>query len=210
MVQGQSPLNSLLVSIGLAIVGYVSTTLQTLRATQHKERVARVSEQLKELYGPLLACVYASKATYAAMVQQCEELSPLRGIRTEVEFRTAVLRDPNGATAVAYRQWVREALMPLSEKASKLIIEHADLLEGESIEPRLLQLVAHVSAYKVILKRWDEGQLQVHSVISFPDNLPSWVSKEFSARKRRQAELLGFDEHERTRSTFMRLLYSRL
>ena len=65
--------------------------------------------------------------------------------------------------------------MPLSEKASNLIIEHADLLEGEGIEPLLLQLVAHVSAYKVILKRWEDGLLQV--VIkskSFQSFLPIW------------------------------------
>ena len=206
----QSPINSLLVSLGLAVIGYVSTTLQTLRASQHKERVARVSEQLKELYGPLLACVYASKASYAAMVKQCEELSPLRGVRTETQFRAAVIREPNGKAAVAYRQWVREALMPLSEKASELIIEHADLLEGEGIEPLLLQLVAHVSACKVIIKRWEEGHLQEHSVIGYPDDVHTWVQKEFTQLKRRQASLLGIDAHERTRSPFMRLLYARL
>jgi hypothetical protein len=100
--------------------------------------------------------------------------------------------------------------MPLSEKASELIIEHADLLEGEGIEPLLLQLVAHVSAYKVILKRWEDGHLQEHSVIGYPDVLHTWVREEFSELKRRQAELLGIDAHEQTRSRFMRLLYSRL
>lgn len=46
--------------------------------------------------------------SYAAMIQQCEELSSLRGVRTEEEFRSAVLEDANGAAAAAYRQWVRE------------------------------------------------------------------------------------------------------
>ena len=76
--------------------------------------------------------------------------------------------------------------MPLSEKAADLIIQHVDLLEGEGIEQQLLQvgqqpprhygaaddlarpphsqLVAHVSAYKVILKRWEDGHLQVRTV----------------------------------------------
>ena len=40
------------------------------QAQQHLGRVERVNEQLKELYGPLLACVTASKSAYDAMVQQ--------------------------------------------------------------------------------------------------------------------------------------------
>lgn len=50
--------------------------------------------------------------------------------------------------------------MPLSEKAAAIVMERADLLEGERIDPLLLQLVAHVSAYKVIMRRWREGDLR--------------------------------------------------
>lgn len=48
---------------------------------------------------------------------------------------------------------MKTVLQPLNEKAAKIITEHADLLEGSSVEPLLLQLVAHVSAYRVILER---------------------------------------------------------
>ena len=37
--------------------------------------------------------------------------------------------------------------------AARLVVERADLLEGSSIEPLLLQLVAHVSAYKAPRRR---------------------------------------------------------
>lgn len=50
---------------------------------------------------------------------------------------------------------MKTVLQPLNEKAAKIVTEHADLLEGASVEPLLLQLVAHVSAYKVILERFD-------------------------------------------------------
>ena len=66
--------------------------------------------------------------------------------------------------------------MPLSEKAAAIVMERADLLEGESIEPLLLQLVAHVSAYKVIMRRWHEGALHEHSTIQYPEELYEWVS----------------------------------
>ena len=48
---------------------------------------------------------------------------------------------------------MKTVLQPLNEKAAKIVTEHADLLEGSTVEPLLLQLVAHVSAYRVILER---------------------------------------------------------
>lgn len=49
---------------------------------------------------------------------------------------------------------MKEVLQPLNEKAAEIIVRHADLLQSAQMEPLLLQLVAHVSAYRVILKRW--------------------------------------------------------
>ena len=48
---------------------------------------------------------------------------------------------------------MKTVLQPLNEKAKDIIVNHSDLLEAHSVEPLLLQLVAHVSAYKVILSR---------------------------------------------------------
>jgi hypothetical protein len=48
---------------------------------------------------------------------------------------------------------MKEVLQPLNERAAEIIVKHADLLESSTMEPLLLQLVAHVSAYRVILKR---------------------------------------------------------
>lgn len=61
------------------------------------------------------------------------------------------------------RHWMKTVLQPLNEKAAKIITEHADLLEGSSVEPLLLQLVAHVSAYRVILERCVEIFLLPHA-----------------------------------------------
>ena len=48
---------------------------------------------------------------------------------------------------------MKTVLQPLNEKARDIIVNRADLLEAPSVEPLLLQLVAHVSAYRVILAR---------------------------------------------------------
>ena len=48
-----------------AAVSYLFTSLHTLRAEQHKDLVGRVGDQLKEFYGPLLACITVSKESCA-------------------------------------------------------------------------------------------------------------------------------------------------
>lgn len=48
---------------------------------------------------------------------------------------------------------MKTVLQPLNEKARDIIVNRVDLLEATSLEPLLLQLVAHVSAYRVILAR---------------------------------------------------------
>lgn len=129
----------------LACLSYIFTTFHTLRSEQHRNLVERVGQQLQALYGPLLACVTASKSSYEVMISQFNAC-PGKPPCSPSEFRTAVRNHPNGEEAVAYRMWVKTVLMPLSVKAADIIIARADLLEGTSIEPLLLQLVAHVSA----------------------------------------------------------------
>ena len=58
---------------------------------------------------------------------------------TPAEFREAVRADARGPEATAYRTWVREVLLPLSERAAAIVTSRADLLEGKRIEPALLQ-----------------------------------------------------------------------
>ena len=155
-----SVMTTITISAVTAILGYISTSLLNLRARaprtlgprrpappaspkgtnssspcvpqaqQHSGRVERVGEQLKELYGPLLACVTASKSAYDAMVRQVGGPGASAG-----SFRAAVRTDESSPEGVAYRAWVEEVLMPLSDRAAQLVVERADLLEGSSIEP---------------------------------------------------------------------------
>lgn len=69
--------------------------------------------------------------------------------------------------------------------------QHADLLESSHMPPLLLQLVAHVSANRVVLSRWAQGESGAASAIAYPDALPRWASSQFRGVKARQALLLG-------------------
>ena len=130
-------------SLALAAIGYISTTMQTLRSQQHQDRVQRVGDQLKLLYGPLLACVTASRSSYEAMMAQmlATSGSALRddpNAPAALAYRQwvskAVRDDPQAPAAVAYREWVREVLMPLSERAAKLVIVRRVWLEPSRLK----------------------------------------------------------------------------
>lgn len=69
--------------------------------------------------------------------------------------------------------------------------QHADLLESSHMPALLLQLVAHVSANRVVLSRWSQGENGAASAIAYPDSLHRWASSQFRGIKRRQALLLG-------------------
>ncbi|GMH44909.1 hypothetical protein BSKO_12866 [Bryopsis sp. KO-2023] len=61
-----------------------------------------------------------------------------------------------------------EVPQPLNERAANIMFEHVDLLDSSRIEPLLLQLVAHVAAYKVILSRPKKGNCAVGLERSIP------------------------------------------
>lgn len=59
------------------------------------------------------------------------------------------------------RHWMAEVFQPMNDQASSIIIEHIGLLDSSKMEPLLLQLVAHVAMYKVILSRYHMLSIKV-------------------------------------------------
>ena len=86
---------------------------------------------------------------------------------------------------------MRHVLQPLNERAAEVIVNRIDLLESDSISELMLQLVAHVSANRVVLQHWADGDLNAWSAIPYPDKLPEYVTRQFSVMKQSQAALLG-------------------
>ncbi len=165
--------------------GYLFTYYNAKVTEERKARIERCNAQVRDLYGPLLATVNATRAAYAAMVRQASPDGTAGG------FVAAARARPEGREGHVYRTWMRDVLQPLNEKAAAIVVDHADLLEEAAMPPGLLQLVAHVSANRVVLARWEAGDLGEQSAITYPDTLHGWVEAEFAGVKARQAGLLG-------------------
>ena len=81
--------------------------------------------------------------------------------------------------------------MPLNRRMVEAIVSNADLLDGE-MPSEFLELVAHVTAYEVVLARWETNDFSEHvSVINFPRALQSRVETSYKQLRQRQRRLLA-------------------
>jgi hypothetical protein len=174
---------TLLVTVLLAGVGYAVTYRNTLRLTKRKERLDRVDRQLREFYGPLYALTEsADKAWRAFRLQIGRPSGPFWGTDP----------GPTDEERAAWRLWMQHVLMPLNIRIETVIVERADLLEGSEMPGYLLDLLAHIAAYKAVLKGWEGGDYSRHiSVIDYPDAVTHYAKHEYLKLKALQQSLIG-------------------
>ncbi|MEU6841745.1 hypothetical protein ABZ930_07715 [Streptomyces sp. NPDC046716] len=176
---------ALVVTIGLALVGYVVTYLNSVRLAQRQERLARVNRQLGSFYGPLFALTEANSRTFAAFVERHGRpggRSPFAGGVAPTEDELA-----------EWRLWVTTVFLPNIQAMRDLVVKHGDLLNEHMMPPLLLTLCAHVSGYEITAARWAQGHHDEHlSVVSFPSGeLATYARQGFTTLKKEQARLLG-------------------
>src|SRR5262245_13376048 len=119
---------ALIVTVVLAMVGFVATYLNGVRLAQRKDRLDRVNRQLSELYGPL-------RALNAAVYRLWREF------RSRHRPSGQYWRDPDPPTpedAEAWRLWMTTVFMPLNREMERVVVQHADLLRGSEKMPECL------------------------------------------------------------------------
>ncbi|MEU3491015.1 hypothetical protein [Streptomyces massasporeus] len=176
---------AVVVTIGLAFVGYVVTYLNGLRLSQRQEHLARVNRQLSNFYGPLFALTEANSRTFGAFLERHARPGGTSPFVHETP--------PTPEELTEWRLWVTTVFLPNIQAMRDLVIKHADLLSEPEMPPLLLQLCAHVSGYEITAARWAQGNHDQHlSVVSFPsEELAAYARQGFSVLKKEQARLLG-------------------
>ncbi|MEM9275424.1 MAG: hypothetical protein AAGA80_21020 [Cyanobacteria bacterium P01_F01_bin.143] len=173
---------TVITSVFLAFAGYIATYLNNLRLLRHKEQLNRVNRQLREFYGPLFAIRQVSSVAWRAFRSLYRPGKPFWNKESQ----------PTEEEAAAWRLWMSEVFMPLNTRIMEIIIENADLLDEKEFPECLLQLSAHVTSYKPVLKAWESGDYSIHvSVINFPLELDNYVNSKYQELKRRQEQLIG-------------------
>ncbi|WP_333775258.1 hypothetical protein [Streptomyces sp. IBSBF 3136] len=176
---------ALVVTIGLAFVGYVATYLNGLRLAQRQERLARLNRQLSDFYGPLLALTEANSRSFQAFKE--------RNARPDGRSPFVHETPPTEEELAEWRLWVMTVFLPNIQAMRDLVVRHADLLMEPEMPPMLLQLCAHVSGYEITAVRWTQGSYDEHlSVVPFPsEDLAAYARQGFADLKREQTRLLG-------------------
>lgn len=174
----------LVVTVLVALTGFAVTHQNNLSLARRKDRLDRVNRQLSDLYGPLLALVSASTRSWVAF---------------RTRYRSTVVSywdpstPPTPAEEEAWRRWMKTVFMPLNTRMEELVITKAELLDTPTMPDCLLQLVAHVSAYRAFIAQWDEGDFsQQVSLIDFPNpDVVEYAEHTFVKLKKEQQQLIG-------------------
>jgi hypothetical protein len=176
-----------LATLLIALVGFGAKYLNDKKIAQSKGRLDRVNQQLRLLYGPLYATDQAARTVW---IQFRSKYRPAQ------KSYWGSSPPPTKEEAEAWRLWMTEVFMPLNLLLEKTIVENADLLIEEKIPDCLLLLGAHVSAYKAVLKKWENQDYTEHtSLVNYPwEDVCAYVETSFMSLKREQAKLLGLLE----------------
>ena len=82
--------------------------------------------------------------------------------------------------------------MPMNLRMEKAIVENGDLIIEKEMPESLLKLIAHVEAYKPVLKKWEGGDFSDHMSLSvFPDEIRPYVQTSYMNLQNERARLLG-------------------
>lgn len=174
---------TVLVSVLLAVLGYIATYAYNLRLAQRKDRLEHINKQLSDLYGPLVALTTSGLSAWTGFRQLYRPGVPFWGAEPP----------PTDEEAAAWRLWMREVFMPLNERIFDVVTNNAELLVESQMPQPLLDVCAHVAGYRPVLRSWMEGDTRRHTSTSDFNGreLSDYALARFEALKLQQRELMG-------------------
>jgi hypothetical protein len=165
------------------VFGFLAKAVYDLWAARRKDRLERVNQQLRLLYGPLYALNQAGNHAWVAFRIR---------VRPGVSFFRGS-PPPTDEDLRAWRTWMNTVFRPNHEEMLSIITKNSDLLI-ESDLPNALQLFcAHVASYKAVFAEWDKGNFSYHTaVLKYPtQELAQYLEQSYQRLKEGQAQLLG-------------------
>jgi hypothetical protein len=165
------------------VVGFLAKGVYDLWTARRKDRLERVNQQLKLLYGPLYALNQASNLAWAAF----------RGRTRPGGSFFGKSPPPSNEELEAWRRWMLTVFEPIHEEMLSIITKNADLLIESDLPEPIQLFCAHVAAYKVVFERWRKNDFAEHtSVLNYPtEEMAAYLLSSFSYLKSEQARLLG-------------------
>jgi hypothetical protein len=162
-------------SVFVAMLAFVLGQIAQLKQERRQARLTRISNQLRDLYGPLNTLVDVNERIWEEL--RSSHLPP------------KAYRSPEAGTD-AWTRWRDHALMPNNRKMRDLIIEHADLIVGLEMPQPLKDFSAHVMSLEIVLAAEAEGSRE-RALIGHPgDTYLTYVRETYVNLKAEQQRLL--------------------
>lgn len=177
----QRPTLALVITVALALIGYIATYVNNLILTRRKERLDLINKAINDFYGPLYVIAHVGQTAYAAFVAKIGkgDDANLEKPLTENQF-------------AEWRLWVINVFMPMNERCETLLLDNAYLIRERDIPECILRFVTHISAYKAVIKKWESGDYsEQFSIVDFPDELLSYATNTYRSLKDEQLRLIG-------------------
>ena len=87
---------------------------------------------------------------------------------------------------------MEQVFMPINVRKEEAILANSDLIDDTEMPHAFIALCAHVAGYKVVLKKWAEGDYSDNtSSINYPTEVHAYVEREYKRLKTEQARLIA-------------------
>jgi hypothetical protein len=172
---------SIAVTVVLAFVGLVGKYVYDLRLARRKDALELVNRRLNEFYGPLYVSSKAGRVAISALCSRLgqEHVFVNRSAPAEYELNE-------------WKIWLPAVLTPINEFREQLILKNSHLIRETEFPECLVKFVAHVAAYKAVLRKWElQDYSEVLSIIDFPKELDRYAERSYLELKAEQARLIG-------------------
>jgi hypothetical protein len=173
----------LVISVILALGGYLFTYFYGKKQEQRKFRLERINLQLDEFYGPLLAIVQSSQ-------QAWENFIARHGGNPDFYKKK---HHPSSEQVAEFHNWMSTVFMPNNDELDEIIVNNTSLLVEDEIPKVLLDLMAHVMEFRIHFgHRKDEYAEVAETRSKYPGKpLLEYCEKRFKELKAEQLRLIA-------------------
>jgi hypothetical protein len=181
---------SLIITIILALIGYLITYLNNLALTRRAERLQLITSQINELYGPMYIITTTGKVLFDAL-------------RSKGSFQGFISEnnpESNGNIS-EWQIWLETVFMPMNENLERVIIEKSHLIREYEMPLCLQAFIAHNAGYKAVLAKWKIGNFsESTSVIPFPQEIYEYAKVSYQELKKEQLKIIALSAKPKVKS----------
>ena len=173
----------LIVTVILAILGFLVTYLNNLRLARRADRLKFITTQIDEFYGPMYVITQTGRILFMA----------LRAKGIEHGRMGAGEDAPTSQQDISeWRIWLEDVFQPLNEQLDQIIVTKAHLVMEKEMPQCLKRVLAHSAGYKAVIKKWQLGDFsESTSVIPYPAEIVDYAEKSYLYLKEQQKKLIG-------------------